>query len=224
MCVTRRCVGCAVPVSSRSARRRVTTAVAVLLVVAVAAAAAVLLRVRSEQRLDDAAAQAAERYAQAAERGDLSAASLTTDPVAAQEAYAAAVAGLGEAAPEVEVLDVDRDGDSGSGRLRWTWPFGPDGWRYETALSVSADGDAWAAVPDLTAVHPQLTEGATLDSERVQPERAPVLGRDGEPLVTATALATATATATTPRSSRSTCRRATSSPWRTPRSATRTAH
>ena len=174
------------PASSWSARRRATTAVAVLLVVAVAAAAAVLLRVRSEQRLDDAAVQAAERYAQAVERGDLSAATLTTDPVAAQEAYAAAVAGLDEAVPEVEVLAVDRDGDSGRGRLRWTWPFGPDGWRYETALSVSADGDAWAAVPDLTAVHPQLTEGATLDAERVQPERAPVLGRDGEPLVAAT--------------------------------------
>ncbi|MFP5220463.1 MAG: penicillin-binding transpeptidase domain-containing protein [Actinomycetes bacterium] len=174
------------PASSWSGRRRTTAVVAVAVVVALVAAAVVLVQVRRAQALDDAARAAAQQYADAAEQRDLTAARLSTDPAAAQQAYSAAVAGLGEALPEVHVLGVERDGDSGTARLQWTWPFGPDGWTYETTLPVAADGDDWVAEPELTAVHPQLADGATLDAERVQPERAPVLGRDGTPLVTAT--------------------------------------
>jgi cell division protein FtsI/penicillin-binding protein 2/type II secretory pathway pseudopilin PulG len=173
------------PVSSWSGRGR-SLAVAAVVLVLLAVAAVVVLQQRA-QRADDAAAAAARAFAEAAEGGDLSTARLAgTGPAAAQEAYSAAVSGLGEARPEVEVAEVSRDGDAGTARLRWAWPFGPDGWRYETRLALADTGDGWAARFDPTSVHPELGAEGVLSAGRTAAERAPVLGRDGSALVTAT--------------------------------------
>jgi cell division protein FtsI/penicillin-binding protein 2 len=171
-----------VPVSSWSASRRaVVAAVAVVLVLVLVAATVVVLRLQRERRLDAAAEAAARSFAAAAETRDLATARLSTDAAAAQAAYATAVAGLGDIAPDVEVLEVRRDGDTGEADLRWTWPLG-DGWSYESTLPVTGDGEGWAAVPDLGAVHPSLTDGAVLEAVRTASPRAPVLGRDGAPV------------------------------------------
>lgn len=93
---------------------------------------------------------------------------------------------------------VERDGDAASGTLTVTWPFGADGWTYDVTVAAarSADdgsggvlgafdtsGGTWQAVVTTSTVHPDLTEGAVLASEREVPERGDVLGRDGEPVV-----------------------------------------
>ncbi len=77
--------------------------------------------------------------------------------------------------------------------LAYDWDLdgaGPEtaSWTYATEVRlVQADQDAempWQVVWSPTVVHPALTDGLTLRSDRNQPARADVVGAGGEPLVT----------------------------------------
>lgn len=99
---------------------------------------------------------------------------------------------------------VDEPGDgpsneSGGARtatatLAYDWDLdgaGPETerWTYATEVRlVQADQEtemAWQVVWSPTVVHPALTDGSALRSDRTQPARADVVGAGGEPLVTA---------------------------------------
>ncbi|HEX3304217.1 MAG TPA: NTF2-like N-terminal transpeptidase domain-containing protein, partial [Thermomicrobiales bacterium] len=58
-------------------------------------------------------------------------------------------------------------------------------WDYETAaqLEKAADG-GWKVIWSPRVIHPQLTAQTRLGRERKVSERAPILDRDGKPLVT----------------------------------------
>jgi cell division protein FtsI/penicillin-binding protein 2/type II secretory pathway pseudopilin PulG len=165
-------------------------ALLVVVVVLALAAGAVLVvqqqRRAQEERLDRAARTAAESFAAAAGSGEMSGAVATSEGAAAQEDYAAIVAGLGGVTPTVEVLGVTRSEQTATSRLAWTWPFGPDGWVYETSVELSGSDDSdWSAGWSRSAVHPELVGEDVLVAERSGAERADVLGRSG-PLVAPT--------------------------------------
>jgi cell division protein FtsI/penicillin-binding protein 2/type II secretory pathway pseudopilin PulG len=164
--------------STWSARRRTVLAVVAALVVALLAAAVVVQQRRArEQRLDAAARSAAQAFADGAQRRQLG------------PEYAAVVEGLGDIRPSVQVVAVRREGAVGTADLRWTWPFGPDGWVYDTQLPLAAgptDDAPWRAAFGKPAIHPALAPGGALDARRTTAERGEIRGRGGVPLVTAT--------------------------------------
>jgi cell division protein FtsI/penicillin-binding protein 2/type II secretory pathway pseudopilin PulG len=166
------------PLSTWSTRRRTLVAVAAVLVLALIAAAVVVQqRWAREQRLDAAARTAAQAFADRAQRRDL------------PEPYTDVVAGLGDVRPSVQVLAVRREGTAGTADLRWTWPFGPEGWTYDTSLPLSAGADdaaPWIASVTRPAVHPALQPDGVLHASRVPAKRGQIRGRGGAPLVTAT--------------------------------------
>jgi cell division protein FtsI/penicillin-binding protein 2 len=159
-------------------RRR--TALVLAVVLALVAGAGVLLLLRERSR-DGAAEDAARTFARAATEGELSGGQLLQQ--ASAEAHEEIVAGL-EVQPQVQVLRVQRDGGEGAATLRWRWPFGPDGWSYETRLPLVETEQGWAVRWSPQVVHPELEPGTRLDAERTAPARGEVLGRDGRPLVT----------------------------------------
>ena len=169
-----------------SGRRAALVAVVVVLAVALGSVLVVQQRRAQQERLDRAARVAADAFAAGVQTGDLGAAVTPPESAAAQEDYAAIVAGLGGATPTVEVLGVTRTEQTATAQLRWTWPFGPQGWRYETSVDLAGEGEsAWSAVWAESAVHPDLAEADLLVAERTAAERADVLGRT-EPLVAPT--------------------------------------
>ena len=166
------------PLSTWSTRRRTLVAVAVALVLALVAAAVVVQQRRArEQRLDAAARTAAQAFADGAQRRELG------------EPYSQVVEGMGDVRPRVQVVGVRREGRAGTADLRWTWPFGPQGWTYDTQLPLTAgaDDDApWLAPFAKPAVHPALQPDGVLDARRTTADRGEIRGRGGAPLVTAT--------------------------------------
>jgi cell division protein FtsI/penicillin-binding protein 2 len=56
-------------------------------------------------------------------------------------------------------------------------------WQYEGWLELTRAGRGWKVAWTPAAVHPELRPGLRLARERVWPERAPILARDGRPLV-----------------------------------------
>lgn len=134
--------------------------------------------------------------------------------------YAAVTTGLADHVPDdlvtdqgeqqavwpevVEVTAVDREQGSGeaTATLTVTWPFGEDGWSYESSLPLtqvggsdggddagsvtaafSTDGGAWAIEATPRVVQPELADGAVLEVRRTAPERGQVLDRGGAPLI-----------------------------------------
>jgi hypothetical protein len=166
------------PLSTWSTRRRTLVAVAAVLVLALIAGAVVVQQRRArEQRLDAAARTAAQAFADGAQRRDLG------------QPYADVVEGLGDVRPSVQVVAVQREGRAGAANLRWTWPFGPEGWTYDTSLPLEAGPDddaAWVAAFTKSVVHRDLQPDGVLDVSRVAAERGEIRGRGAAPLVTAT--------------------------------------
>ncbi len=193
---------------------------------AVAAYAVVVVPQQREANRDAAAQQAVADLAEAWQGQDVAALEAFGDGVdyTALTAGLATVPGAGAGAsgdepvpvwPErVRVVDVERDSDAqdgdaqddaqdgGAGRatgtLEVSWPFGTDGWSYETTVTArevdppevgslggafSTSGGRWRAELLPTTVHPSLADGAVLGAQRVPSARGTVLGRDGEPLV-----------------------------------------
>ncbi|MFC3688736.1 penicillin-binding transpeptidase domain-containing protein [Aquipuribacter hungaricus] len=187
-------------------RRWVWWVVGVLVVLAGGAVAAYVVAVVPQQReenRDAAARQAVEELAAAWQGQDLGALEAFGDGVdyTALTTGVASLAGAadGPAWPEqVAVAEVERDGATATGSLEVRWPFGADGWSYDTTVTArevgetevgsvrgafDTSGGVWEAELLPTTVHPSLGDGAVLASQRVPSTRGTVLGRDGSPLV-----------------------------------------
>ncbi|WP_122819088.1 penicillin-binding transpeptidase domain-containing protein [Nocardioides pantholopis] len=126
---------------------------------------------------DDAAAALASGLA----RGELSG----VTPASAQAGYDAVVERLGDAEPRVDVVDVQTSGDDrATAVLGWTWPFGPDGWSYETEAPLRLVDEEWETAWSPALVEPSLTDGELLATTTVDPPRGQILGARGLALVT----------------------------------------
>ncbi|MCM3662156.1 penicillin-binding transpeptidase domain-containing protein [Georgenia satyanarayanai] len=110
-----------------------------------------------------------------------------TDPVAAGS-FAELVEPLAEYEVTVEAQEVTRAEDDGAASvdLAWSWTIEDHEWAYTTTAELveQEDDGGWALTwrPDVLA--PGLTEGERLEVSRTLPERADVLGADGEVIVT----------------------------------------
>jgi cell division protein FtsI/penicillin-binding protein 2 len=151
----------------------------------VAAAAAVIVLVRGAE--PPGPGQALDPFVAAWSRGDdRGAAALTDDPRAAAAALAANRRGLDGARAQATVDEVAQDDDSARAtvRVRWNVPgIGP--WTYRTRVGLQRTGDDWKVVWTPTVVHPRLTGGRRLGTVRDPDTRAPIIDRQGRPLVTA---------------------------------------
>jgi cell division protein FtsI/penicillin-binding protein 2 len=154
--------------------------VAVLLVVV--AGVVVWQRGQAERRADEAAARAAGEVAAALQAGDLAAAPVQ-DAAAASALHTAVVEGLG-VAPEVAAGETVREDSTATTPLTWTWPFGPDGWTYETELvTTEADDGTWSAAWSPALVHPDLSVDGVLAATRTTAPRAGIVRPDGSVVV-----------------------------------------
>jgi cell division protein FtsI/penicillin-binding protein 2 len=127
-------------------------------------------------------------YAAAWTRGDdAGAAALTDNARAATAALRANRRGLDGAHMRATVLDVNHHGDDAQGRIgvRWDVPgIGP--WSYDTTVTLFRTGDHWQVLWRPTDVHPRLkATNERLGTVRDDAERAPILARDGTPLISA---------------------------------------
>ena len=151
----------------------------------VAAAAAVILFVRGPA--PPAPSEALDPFVAAWSRGDdRAAAALTTDPAAAGAALAANRRGLDGARVQATTQDVAKEGDTARAtlRLRWNVP-GIGAWSYRTRVALERKDKHWKVVWAPTVVHPRLSGGRRLGTVRDPDARAPILDRQGQPLVTA---------------------------------------
>jgi cell division protein FtsI/penicillin-binding protein 2 len=149
----------------------------------VVAAVAVVLLVRSHH---PGPRQALDPYLAAWSRGDdRGAAALTDDARAAAAALQASRRGLDGARVRAAVLGLRRQGDTATAdvRVRWDVPgLGP--FAYRVAIALDRRSDRWHVVWQPSAIHPRLRGTSRLGTVREVAQRAPILARDGRPLVT----------------------------------------
>lgn len=115
---------------------------------------------------------------------DSRAAAQTDAPRLAAAALRANRLGLDGARLQAETLELAERGDAAVARvsLRWAVPdIGP--FVYETRVPVHKDGDEWRVHWTSTLVHPELDRDTRLGTTRSVFERAPILDRDGVPIV-----------------------------------------
>jgi cell division protein FtsI/penicillin-binding protein 2 len=139
---------------------------------------------------------AAERYLDAWADDDVDAmADLAAEPPDDfVEQHQAVVDALSVESASYEVTGISTDGDK-EAIVTFEATLGLEGvgeWAYEGSLRLipnRADDDAghWKVDWSPATIHPQLTDEVTLALERQRPERAPILGLDGEPIVEARA-------------------------------------
>ncbi|MGH3319540.1 MAG: penicillin-binding transpeptidase domain-containing protein [Streptosporangiaceae bacterium] len=99
--------------------------------------------------------------------------------------YHRIVKGLDSTTVAVRTRSAALTGDTARARFAVTWTLrGKTRWRYDTTARLVEHGDAWRVHWAPSVVHPKLGPGDLLVTDREQPKRAPILGRDGEPLVT----------------------------------------
>ncbi|WIY02375.1 penicillin-binding transpeptidase domain-containing protein [Amycolatopsis mongoliensis] len=119
--------------------------------------------------------------------GDVAAAAANTDSPDAATTVLSQVRGV----LEPESLDVDDEevkepanGDTVTAGYRLTWHL-PHGrtWTYRADAQLRAAENGWQVHWQPTVVHPQLAVGQTLGLLPQLPETAPVLDRDGVPLM-----------------------------------------
>jgi cell division protein FtsI/penicillin-binding protein 2 len=97
--------------------------------------------------------------------------------------YAAAVGALAATPVRVDIRDVRAKRSSAKANLDVTWAFGKNEWKYSTVLDMK-DDNGWKAVWEPQSIHPDMTPDDRLVASRIQPERADILGLDGQTLVT----------------------------------------
>jgi cell division protein FtsI/penicillin-binding protein 2 len=151
----------------------------------VAAATVLVVVVRGHQPPGPRAAL--DPYLTAWARGDdRGAGALTDAPRAATAALQANRRGLDGAHVQAAVLAVDERGDTASAsvRMRWDVP-GIGSWSYRAQIALRRHDGHWQIAWRPTAIHPRLTSTSRLGTVRQSPERAPIVGRDGAPLVSA---------------------------------------
>jgi cell division protein FtsI/penicillin-binding protein 2 len=172
--------------------RRVQLAVVTVIVLLVGVAFFLVLRSRET----DDPKPAAQRYLDAWADDDTDAmAGLVADPPDDfAEQHQAVADALGVESAEYEVTGVSTDGDKEAivtfeARLRLG---GIGDWSYDSRLRLVSnpdDDDAghWKVDWSPATIHPEMAEGVTLGLSRQRPERAPILDRNGQPLVEARA-------------------------------------
>jgi cell division protein FtsI/penicillin-binding protein 2 len=150
----------------------------------VAAAAAVILFVRGAE--PPGPSEALDPFVAAWSRGDdRGAAALTSDPAAAAAALTANRRGLDGARVRASTQDVAQNADSARATLRLSWNVpGIGAWSYRTRVALERHGEHWKVVWAPTVVHPRLSAGRRLGTIRDPDARAPILDRQGRPLVT----------------------------------------
>jgi cell division protein FtsI/penicillin-binding protein 2 len=163
----------------------VTRAIALGALALVAIAAVVILFVRGAK--PPAPSEALDPFTAAWSRGDdRGAAALTSDPAAAAAALADNRRGLDGARVQASTQDVAKKGDTARATVRLSWNVpGIGTWSYRTRVVLERHGEHWKVVWTPTVVHPRLTAGRRLGTVRDPDARAPILDRQGRPLVTA---------------------------------------
>ena len=118
---------------------------------------------------------------------DAGAAARTDNPRAATAALRANRRGLDGARVHATVTDVVAHGDEARGTVavRWDVPgIGP--WSYRASIALFRESDRWQVGWRPTAIHPRLTSAALrLGTVRQPAARAPIIARDGAPLISA---------------------------------------
>ncbi|ASO21955.1 cell division protein FtsI/penicillin-binding protein 2 [Actinoalloteichus hoggarensis] len=134
-----------------------------------------------------AAEDAATRFAQAWQSGDLTSLSyVESSGDEAQEWYTEITEGVAGRVHEVTVGDVTVDDAAAEARLDVSWELASGGeWQYQTTVDLRQQGEDWQIVLDPGAVHPDLVDGERLRSSHTPAERGEIVGVDGEPIVTA---------------------------------------
>ena len=120
-------------------------------------------------------------------RGDDRAAAQETDnPRAAATALAASRRGLDGARVRTSVGEVRQDGDSGAAPVRVTWDVPGFGrWSYATTVALAREDKKWRVSWTPADIHPRLRGASRLGTVRDDSPRAPILDRNGRPLVMA---------------------------------------
>jgi cell division protein FtsI/penicillin-binding protein 2 len=134
----------------------------------------------------DRARETADHFAQAWSAGsDAAAAAQTSSPGPAGVALAADRRGLDGAGLSADPVDLKVSGRTAIGQLELTWRVaGYGNWSYRTALTLREDGaGAWQVVWSPRLVQGSLSAATRLGTERVWAARAPILDRDGAPLI-----------------------------------------
>lgn len=129
-----------------------------------------------------------EGFLAAYEEGDYAAAAALTDGDRKRVARAlrANVEGLDGAPLESEVVEAKADGDQATAVISMSWEVpGIGRFAYENErVRLRRDGDGWRLRWSEDLIHPALDDpGERLGTERVLPERAPILDRNGRKLV-----------------------------------------
>jgi cell division protein FtsI/penicillin-binding protein 2 len=158
-------------------------------VVAAVLAVVFLVIVPGQDKEQDRAAAAASAFIKGWVAGDFARAGMaTTAPADAEAALKEAADRLSVTATHIgrPAVAVDNNGRTATARFSVQDTLaGLGDWNYETEahLEKAADG-AWKVTWSPQVIHPQLTAQTRLGRERDVPERAPILDRDGKPLVT----------------------------------------
>ncbi|MDQ7804253.1 penicillin-binding transpeptidase domain-containing protein [Amycolatopsis sp. A133] len=118
--------------------------------------------------------------------GDVAAAAAATDSPEAAKTVLSQVRGVlapeGLDVDDEEVKQPDGDVVTAGYRLTWHLPHGRT-WSYRADAQLRAAESGWQVHWQPTVVHPQLAVGQTLGMLPQLPETAPVLDRDGVPLM-----------------------------------------
>lgn len=124
-------------------------------------------------------------YLGAFARGDSAAAAGLTDAPDSAKALLARL--RGELEPEkvaAQLGKVETSDTSAKASFDVTWDFGHDRrWEYEGRMELRSVDDTWQVHWAPTVVHPELAEQQSIALQNEQPELAPVLDRDGVPLM-----------------------------------------
>lgn len=128
------------------------------------------------------AREAAERLATALEVGSVSKIDFTD--AKAPEQHAALVKPLEDFPTTVSVDQVTRSGDTATVRLAWNTQIDGHEWKREGSVELREQDDAWQVAWEPSVLDESLAEGETLRVTRIGAERADILGRDDQPIVT----------------------------------------
>ena len=168
--------------SLRELDRRAQAAVAAI------AAVLVIIAILVVGALTGAKAEdAVNQFLGAFEAGDYEAAAALTDgdPAQVAEQLEANVDGLDGAALTATTESVTEDGDQAEASVGMSWAV-PDIGDFEYTnqrLRLTRDDDEWRIAWSERVVHPQLEGGERLGTLETLPPRAPILDRQGRPLV-----------------------------------------
>jgi cell division protein FtsI/penicillin-binding protein 2 len=124
-------------------------------------------------------------YLGAFARGDSgTAANLTDSPDSAKELLSSLRADLAPRKVSAQLGAVETSETTAKADFDVTWDFGNDRrWEYEGRLELRGEDDAWKVRWSTTAVHPELGEQQSIALQNQQPDLAPVLDREGVPVM-----------------------------------------